>query len=319
MPEAQGSIIRYHESVLVEEIIAFMMPEADKTYLDATVGTGGHAEALLARSAPTGRLVGIDTDAESLEIARQRLAPFGDRAVLVQGRYEDADSILHDLGLSQVDGIVVDLGLSSYQLAAPGRGFSFQRDEPLDMRMDRSTGATAVGLLRTLSAGELAKLLREYGEERWAGRISKGLLERLSCKEEMTTRDVVEAIMGTLPPRARRQRIHPATRTFQALRIAVNRELEALEVFLVKLPSLLSEGGRACIISFHSLEDRMVKRACAAWAKGSSEGRVCRPVHKKAIRPSQEEVSRNPRARSARMRVIERVADERCSPVHHHA
>jgi len=312
-------MIRYHESVLVEEVIAFMRPEADKTYLDATVGTGGHAEALLARSSPTGRLIGIDTDAESLEIARQRLAPFGDRAVLVHGRYEEADSVLHGLGVSMVDGIVLDLGLSSYQLAAPGRGFSFQRDEPLDMRMDRSTGATAGDLLRRLSAGELARLLREYGEERWAARIGKGLVDRLAGTKDATTRDVVEAIMGILPPRARRQRIHPATRTFQALRIAVNRELEALEVFLGKLPFLLSQGGRACIISFHSLEDRLVKRACAAWVRGTSQGLVCRPVHKKAIRPSQEEVARNPRARSARMRVIERVADEKCGSVHHHA
>ncbi len=302
--------MHYHEPVLVREVLAFMKPRQGGIYLDGTVGTGGHTEAILTCSAPTGRVIAIDTDGESLEIARHRLAPFGERVHFVHGRYEEADVILEHMGISGVDGILLDLGVSTYQLEWSGRGFSFQKNEPLDMRMDTSRGRPAWEVLHSLSKKDLSNIIREWGEERWAGRIGDALAKGLPRKGEVTTREVVELIVKALPRSARRQRIHPATRTFQALRIAVNRELEALELFLHKLPGMLREGGCACIISFHSLEDRMVKRSAAAWKK-HPQGSLCRFVHNKVIRPRHDEVVRNPRARSARMRVIEKVSYEK--------
>jgi 16S rRNA (cytosine1402-N4)-methyltransferase len=304
---------------MLEEVVGFLNPSPGKIYLDGTVGTGGHAEALLQRSAPTGRVIGIDTDAETIEIARERLAPFADRTVLVHGRYEQAREILTRYGLSKVHGALLDLGISRVQMDSPERGFSFSRQGPLDMRMDRSSGAPASRLLEELSEDRLARLFRSYGEERWAGRIARSIARKRGERGEFsTTRDLVQAVLGAIPRKARRTRIHPATRVFMALRIAVNRELEALERFLADLPDLLCEGARCCVLSFHSLEDRIVKERFRALEKGplpteasDAEERRASPhfrqVLRKVLRPQEEEILRNPLARSARLRIVERL------------
>ncbi len=312
-------MLRYHTPIMLEEILGFLRPSSGKVYLDGTLGTGGHTEALLAESAPAGRVVGIDTDAESIEIARKRLAPYGERVLLVHGRYEQAREILSRHGLSKVHGVVLDLGISRVQLETPERGFSFSRQGPLDMRMDRGHGAPASRLLEDLNEDQIALLFRTYGEERRARRIAGAIVRRRKEKGGiMTTRDLVDAVFSTLPRQARRSRIHPATRVFMALRIAVNRELESLEAFLADLPDILHGGGRCCILSFHSLEDRIVKQRFRAWEKAdvssettgadTSGGKpLFRRVRKKVVRPQEEEIRRNPLARSARLRIAERL------------
>lgn len=310
----------YHTPVMLEEVLSFLRPAPDRTYLDGTLGTGGHAQAILEKSAPTGKLIGIDADPDSLEIARDRLASFGDRVVFIHGRYERAREILISQGMRRVDGVLLDLGISRTQLEMQDRGFSFSREDPLDMRMDRTSGPTAAELLSRLTEEELARILRDYGEERWARRIARAITRRRKARDPIrTTRDLVDAVRSAVPARFRaRGRIHPATRSFQALRIRVNCELEALERFLADLPELLSRGGRCCILSFHSLEDRLVKTQFKALEK-KTEGSVpeagalpdvrardfCR-VCRKAVRPSEAEVQRNPLSRSARLRVLER-------------
>lgn len=310
---------RYHTPIMLEEIIGFLNPSPGKIYLDGTLGTGGHAEALLKRSAPTGRVVGIDTDAESLEIARERLAPYGDRTVLVHGRYERARDILSRNDLSKVHGVLLDLGISRFQLEIPERGFSFSRQGPLDMRMDRTCGTPASRLLQELPEDCMALLFRVYGEERWARRIARSIVRTREERGELsTTRDLVDTVFRALPHQARRARIHPATRVFMALRIAVNQELESLEAFLEDLPDLLHPGGRCCILSFHSLEDRIVKQRFRALEKGPAgfeapeedgfRGKpLFRQVRRKVLRPQEEEIRRNPLARSAKLRIAERL------------
>ncbi len=309
----------YHTPIMLEEIVGFLDPSPGKVYLDGTVGTGGHTEAILERSKPTGRVIGIDTDAESIEIARERLAPYAGRALLVHGRYDQARDILSRKGLSKVHGALLDLGISRVQLEMPDRGFSFSRQGPLDMRMDRTSGTPASRFLQDLPEEELALLFRTYGEERWARRIARSIVRSRKEKRELsTTKDLVDAIFRALPRQSRRTRIHPATRVFQALRIAVNRELESLEAFLEDLPDILHAGGRCCILSFHSLEDRIVKQRFRAYEKGSPRsgtaeeeaGEACpvlRQVRKKVLRPEREETRRNPLSRSAKLRVAERL------------
>lgn len=312
-------MLRYHTPIMLEEVVGFLNPSAGRIYLDGTLGTAGHAEALLERSAPTGRLVGIDADPESIEIARERLAPYADRTVLVHGRYEQARDILSQNGLSKVHGVLLDLGISRFQLESPERGFSFSRQGPLDMRMDRTRGIPASGLLQDLPEDRLALLFRTYGEERWARRIAKSVVRAREQRGGLsTTRELVDAVLRALPPQARRTRIHPATRVFMALRIAVNRELESLEAFLADLPDLLHPGGRCCILSFHSLEDRIVKQRFRALEKGPAfsdtpeedadvEKPLFRQVRRKVLRPQEGEIQRNPLARSARLRIAERL------------
>lgn len=309
----------YHTPIMLEEVVGFLNPSPGKIYLDGTLGTGGHAEALLERSAPTGRVVGIDTDAETIEIARQRLAPYADRTVLVHGRYEQAREILSRQGLAKVHGVLLDLGISRVQLDEPERGFSFSRQGPLDMRMDRSCGTQAGRLLQDLPEDRLALLFRTYGEERWARRIARSIVRRRQEGGGLsTTRDLVDAVLKAVPRQARRSRIHPATRIFMALRIAVNRELEALERFLADLPEILHPGARCCILSFHSLEDRIVKERFRAMEKGTppteapeaeapGEPPRFRQVRRKVLRPDEEEIRSNPLARSAKLRIVERL------------
>ena len=284
----------HHTSVLFEEVLAWLQPRGGVGFsaIDCTVGAGGHSFGLLDHSSPDGRLVGLDADPAALSLARARLAPFGERATLLQANFAE----LSALGLAPVNAIVFDLGLSSMQLESSGRGFSFRADEPLDMRFDpNSTGPTAAELLNTLSEDELVRIFRQYGEEMRARRIARELIRR---RPLTYTGDVVAAFGPA------RGRIHPATRTFQALRIAVNDELHALESGLDAAIVLLKPGGRVAVISFHSLEDRIVKWRFRQWA---DEERA-RVLTRKPVQPSESERQRNARARSAKLRVVERAA-----------
>jgi 16S rRNA (cytosine1402-N4)-methyltransferase len=295
---------------MVHEVVTALDCRAGGTYVDATVGAGGHAAALLEASAPGGFLVGLDRDREILALAAERLAAYAGRFLLVHANFGDLAEVLAREGRGQVDGVLVDLGLSSLQLDRGERGFSFRVDAPLDMRMDRDEEGTALDLVRDLDEEELARVIFEYGEERKSRRIARAI-----CRErergELTTIRLAETVAGAIGwggPRGRH--IHPATRTFQALRIAVNRELEALDAVLQALPGILAPGGRACILSYHSLEDRAVKRTFREWAHHGVEGSAAEfeVITRKPLRPSEEEVGRNPRARSARLRAVLRAA-----------
>jgi 16S rRNA (cytosine1402-N4)-methyltransferase len=297
-----------HIPALVEDIVQYLRPRASGVYVDATLGEGGHGEALLRASAPSGRLIGIDRDAEVLVVARQRLNPFGSRAELVHGHAAELRNILDALHVSRVDGILFDLGLSSYQLETAERGFSFTREGPLDMRMDRTGEQTAAMLVNTLEESELVSLIQRYGEDRWARRIARAILRARRRAPLQTTQDLAALITHVMPPSARPPRIHPATRTFQALRIAVNQELSRLEESLNGAVACLGSGGRLCVIAYHSLEDRMVKRLFQAYATSPDEPppRV-RVLTRKPVTSTLAERQANPRARSAKLRVLERV------------
>jgi 16S rRNA (cytosine1402-N4)-methyltransferase len=289
-----------HTPVLINEVVEGLCLKAGGVYVDGTVGMGGHAEAILERSGDTGLVIGFDLDAGALSIASKRLARFGEKVHLVHGNFTLLPDILVGMGVEKVDGIVLDLGLSSYQLEKSGRGFSFMRDEPLDMRMDDSGHVTAADMVNGLRADELEMLIRNYGEERWARRIARAIVERRRLTPVATSADLARIVAGAIPGRFHGAKIHPATKTFQALRIAVNRELESLKEALDLLPSCLKAGGRFCVISFHSLEDRMVKDAF----RGDSR---LRRVTKKPVIAGPLEMAANPRARSAKLRVAERV------------
>jgi 16S rRNA (cytosine1402-N4)-methyltransferase len=298
-----------HVPVLVEEIVQFLRPKADGVYVDATLGEGGHGEELLRASAPSGRLIGIDRDAEVLAVARQRLTPFRSRVDIVHGHAAELRSILDALHVPQVDGILLDLGVSSYQLEIAERGFSFAREGPLDMRMDRTAEQTAAMLVNTLGEAELVSLIQRYGEERWARRIARAITRARRRAPIQTTQDLAVVITHVMPPSARPPRIHPATRTFQALRIAVNQELSRLEESLKIAIACLSPGARLCVIAYHSLEDRIVKRTFQAYATSPEETphRV-RLLTRKPVASTLAERQVNPRARSAKLRVLERIA-----------
>lgn len=303
-----------HCPVLYEAVLEGLDVHSGGRFVDATVGAGGHSQGILTASAPHGRLLGIDADPDAVALARRRLAPFGDRALLVQGSFAQLASIASRRGFTQVDGILLDLGLSSMQLAAPGRGFSFREDGPLDMRFDPSGTITASGLVNELKERELVDLLRQYGQERQARRIARAIVESRPLHSTVQLATLIDEVVG------RRERIHPATRTFQALRIAVNNELSALSEALPQALDLLVAGGRLVVISFHSLEDRIVKRFLQHEARDC----ICPPdvptcvcghsarvriITRHPVRPSEEEVASNPRSRSARLRVGAKVAD----------
>jgi len=310
--------VAHHEPVLLREAVALLSPTPGGTFVDLTVGLGGHAEAILEAAAPGGRVVGIDRDLRALEHAKERLARFGERFVPLHGNHHELAALLQGAGVFAVDGILADLGLSSLQLDDPERGFSFQEDGPLDMRMDTSAGPTAADLLATMSELDLRRILKVYGEEMLAGRIARALVLRRAkapIRRTAELREIVERVAG---PRARRFRIHPATRTFQALRIAVNGEIEGLETLVQDAVSLLRRGGRLAVISFHSLEDRAIKHTMRALAErcicppglpvcGCGRENLVRLVSTRAVRPTPEEIERNPRSRSARLRVAERI------------
>jgi 16S rRNA (cytosine1402-N4)-methyltransferase len=290
---------------MVDEMLAWLAPRPGSAYCDTTVGQGGHAERVLEMSAPDGRLVGLDRDEHALALARERLRRFGERATLVHAEFAETRSVLEALGLLPCDGLLCDLGVSSGQLDDPERGFSFRLDGPLDMRMDPSRGETALDLLRHTTEQTLAEILAEYGEERYSGRIARCVKEALRRGTLVTTADLARVVSDAVPTRERHK--DPATRTFQALRIAVNRELDELDLLLADLPDLVVPGGRAVFIAFHSLEDRKVKERFREL--DTKHAPVMRRLTRKPARPSEDETRRNPRARSARLR-----AAERCSP-----
>ena len=286
-----------HESIMLAETLEALAPHAGGVYADATAGGGGHSAAILEASSPDGRLVAVDRDPRAVEAARTRLAGFGERAVVVHGDYEDLPAILRDHDAAQVDGLVADLGVSSPQLDDPQRGFSFSQEGPLDMRMDRSQGETLAELLARVGESELADILYEYGGERRSRAIARSIVRARDAGELKTTLDLRRAIVRVLGPR--RGRIDPATRSFQALRVALNRELDQLTALIAAIPDLLADDGVAAVISFHSLEDRMVKRAFRGDARLT-------PLTKRPLSPSEQEQSDNPRARSAKLRAARR-------------
>jgi len=295
-----------HEPVLLEEALGMLEPAAGRTYCDATLGLGGHAEAILRRSSPDGRLVGIDRDADAIARAARRLAEFGPRAQLLHAPFGSLRAALEKADAYPVDGCLVDLGVSSLQLDQPERGFSFRRSGPLDMRMDPSRGESAAELLRRADADELETILRDLGEERFARRIAAAIVAARAQGGLATTSELAELVARTVPGRERHR--DPATRTFQALRIAVNDELGELERLLAELPDLLRPGGRLVIISFHSLEDRMVKQRLRALASPKQPGGPSlRLLTKHVIVAGDDERARNPRSRSAKLRAAERL------------
>jgi 16S rRNA (cytosine1402-N4)-methyltransferase len=305
---------------MVEEVIAGLEPRPGSLHVDATVGGGGHAVRILEATAPDGRLLGLDADPAAIERSAARLAGYGSRAVLRRSNFEELGPQARDAGFGSVDGILFDLGLSSYQLADADRGFSFRTDGPLDMRFDTASGEPAAALVERLDERELAALFRRYGEEPFAGRIARAIVAARVVARIETAGDLARIVERAAPrtPPGRRP-IHPATRVFQALRIAVNRELQVLEIALTAALDLLRPGGRLAVLSYHSLEDRIVKRFIAAERRGCNcppELPVCvcgrsprlRIVGGSSRAPSPDEVARNPRARSARLRVAERLA-----------
>lgn len=307
-----------HIPVLLDEVLDHLAPRPDGTYVDGTFGRGGHTRAILERLSPAGRVIAIDRDPEAIAAGAATADP---RLTLVPGRFGDLPEILASLGISHVDGILLDLGVSSPQLDQAARGFSFAREGPIDMRMDPTTGPTALDLIRDLPAAELAAILRDFGEERLHHKIARRLKDAVRDGGLTTTLDLAKVVASCFSAaETRRQRIHPATRTFQGLRIAVNRELDELSAFLMTFPDLLAPDGRCVIISFHSLEDRLVKHRFRdlAWtsslpptfavAAGERERAVCVPVTRKAVFADDGEADDNPRARSARLRACQRTS-----------
>jgi len=291
-----------HVPVMPAEVLEALAPGRGGLFVDGTVGLGGHAAAIL--QAGAARLIGIDSDRDALDLARQRLAEWDERVTLLHGDYRRLDTLLDAEGVAAADGILIDLGLSSFQLEAEGRGFSFQRDEPLDMRMDRTQGPTAAELLAALDERELADLIFRLGEERYSRRIARAIV---AAREEapIATTGRLADIVRRAVPRKGYSRIDPATRTFQALRIRVNGELDGLDAFIETACARLAGGGRLAVIAFHSLEDRVVKHTMRRLAGG--EGSALRLLWRKARKPGEAEVDANPRARSAKLRAIERV------------
>ena len=295
-----------HLPVLADEVTFLLRPRRGGWVVDGTVGMGGHAERLLEAADAGTRLLGIDRDPGALTRAGERLARFGDRAVLRHGSFRHIGAHADAAGISEASAILLDLGLSSYQLEGSGRGFSFLADEALDMRFDPTRGPTAAELLRSLPAEELGRILFEYGEERHARRIARRIAERRRRSPLTRTGDLVAVVKAAVPRAAWPKRIHVATRTFQALRMAVNDELAALGEALPEAARLLGRGGRLAVISFHSGEDRIVKRSF----RFLEEGGGFHGLEPAPIAPSSEEVEDNPRARSAKLRVLERLEAE---------
>jgi 16S rRNA (cytosine1402-N4)-methyltransferase len=291
-----------HEPVLVPEVMALLEPSRGGVFVDCTVGLGGHTRVLL--EAGASRVLGLDRDPDALAIAATELAAFADRVELVHADYRDLDRVLDARGIERVAGALADLGVSSMQLGADGRGFSFQRDEPLDMRMDRSSGRTVASLLEDVEEEDLANVIFQYGEERYSRRIAKAIVYARRTSAVATTSQLAQIVRRAIPVRGY-QRIDPATRTFQALRIWVNRELEGLDTFLRGAVQRLLAGARLAVIAFHSLEDRIVKHTFRALAQGEAAVRI---LTKRPIEAGDDEVTRNPRARSAKLRAIERLA-----------
>lgn len=285
-----------------KEIVSWLRPDPDAIVLDCTVGYCGHAAIILESSAPTGRVIGIDRDPQAIRACEVEPQRFGGRLELVKGHFVDLKRHLADRGVAQVSGVLFDLGVSSPQLDEPARGFSFQARGPLDMRMDQSVGRTAAEIVNHADEADLAKMIFEFGEERFSRRIARAIVRDRMRKPFETTEELVSTIERAVPASYRRSRLHCATRTFQALRIAVNEELDCLEPALRDAADVLKPGGRLCVLSFHSLEDRIVKRTFRSLSGGQLTIKT-----KKPLMPTQEEMTLNPRSRSAKLRVAERT------------
>ncbi len=306
-----------HVPVLLREVVEFMRPRAGGIYVDATIGEGGHALALLEEMGGKGCLIGLDRDAQALERARRRLRAFGNASVLKKANFARLREVLEEIGIEEVDGVLFDLGVSSLQLEEAERGFSFRRDARLDMRMDMDQDLDAWKVVNRYEERELARVIREYGEERWAARIARRIAFERKRAPIDTTYRLAEIVKDAIPAAARRRGGHPARRTFQALRLEVNGELQSLEAALPQTMASLRRGGRMVVISYHSLEDRMVKRFIAAHGSRchcSPQEAVCdcgavdplRVLTAGPVIPSQREVEENPRARSAKLRAAEK-------------
>jgi 16S rRNA (cytosine1402-N4)-methyltransferase len=299
-----------HIPVMAEEVLLLLVQGTNRTYLDCTVGYSGHAEKILEASGSHSRLIGFDRDEVAIAASREKLARFGGRVLLFHGHFVDLKQHLTVSGISQVDGILFDLGVSSPQLEEPARGFSFQGDGPLDMRMDQSMSGTAAELVNRWPEAQLADTIFQFGEERFSRRIARAIVCARQRHPITTTKELVSVIEGAVPTNYRHGRLHCATRTFQALRIAVNQELDCLEPALRDAVDVLSPGGRLCVISFHSLEDRIVKHTLRALSSTDYPKVVV--LTKKPQVPSREESGRNPRSRSAKLRAAQRVFKEDC-------
>lgn len=291
-----------HEPVMLAEVLDFLDSRTGDTVVDGTIGLAGHASVLAERVGPKGTIVGFDWDAAMLERAREQMSGTPLRALhLVRDDYRSIPARLADLGVASADGILLDLGLNSAQIDDPGRGLSFLQDGPLDMRMNRDDREPAAALLNRLTAAQIEDALREYGDERWARAIAKQIVERRRATPLRTTNDLVECVLAAIPPRAREKRIHPATRTFQAIRILTNRELEDLEDAIVAIAETLAPGGKLVVLAYHSGEDREVKHAFRTLSE-----RGFRVLTPKPVGPTPEEIFTNPRSRSAKLRAIRR-------------
>jgi len=293
---------KYHTPVMLKEALEYLNLSHGKIIVDATLGTGGHAQEIMERISPGGKLIGIDRDQESISVAKARLEKFGDSCIFVHGNFMDIEEILKKLNIKKVDGILFDLGISSFQLENPERGFSFQNEGPLDMRMDRESYISAYDLVNNLNEEELSNLLWGFGQERWHNRIAHLLVREREKHPITTTRELSDIVVKAVPYKYRHFRIHPATRTFQAVRIAVNRELETLQAAIDKAVTLLDKKGRICVISFHSLEDRIIKFSFRKAAAAD----LIDIVTTKPLVPDEPEVHLNPASRSAKFRVAER-------------
>ena len=289
-----------HCPVMVPEVLDGLSLRPGGVYVDATLGLGGHTEAILLKCPEIKMVLGLDCDTEALEQAESRLSPFGDRVRFIHSNFIHLHDVLLFNRIGRVDGILMDLGISTFHLENSRRGFSFSRNEPLDMRMDPSGAVTAADMVNKLPLKRLTELIQIYGEERWAKRIAKRIYDRRKTAPILNSTELAEVVANSIPRKYHPRRIHPATRTFQALRIAVNREMDNLKEALDSLPSCLRPEGRVCIISFHSLEDRLVKIAFR-------EDNRLQPLTKKPLVPSPEEMHSNPRARSAKLRIAQYI------------
>jgi 16S rRNA (cytosine1402-N4)-methyltransferase len=312
-----------HVPVMVDEVLSYLNCSPGKIFVDCTLGGAGHARAILEHITPDGLLIGIDQDKDAIENARHALGEYASRIRLFHDNFINLPSILSRIGIDAIDGVLADLGLSLHHIESSGRGFSFRRDEPLDMRMDTDSATTAEDIVNTETESRLEKIFRDYGEERWAGKIARNIASARSKRSIRTSKELADIVCKSIPQRAALPRkIHPATKVFMALRIAVNKELEILDEFVVNAVDALKPGGRLCILSFHSLEDRIVKHRFKALEKGCScppdfpqcvcgKQKKVRVLTRRVVRPTTQEVSANPMARSTRLRVLEKISQER--------
>jgi len=297
----------FHKPIMVNQVLNYLNIKKDGVYVDATLGGGGHFQEILNRVGEKGLVIGIDKDFDAIENAKKKFG--GNRnVILIHDNYKNLKKILKELNIDAIDGILYDLGVSSYQLDKEERGFSYQKDAPLDMRMDKSQTLTAKDVVNNLSKDELKRIIYEYGEERFAGRIANFIVERRKIKPIETTFELVEIIKDAIPAKARRKGPHPAKRTFQALRIFVNDELVGLEEAFEDAIFLLKDGGRMVVISFHSLEDRIVKRLFNQFKKENDLPYKLQVLTPKPVVPDEIELKENPRARSAKLRAAEKFA-----------